>query len=108
MTTYQTGWVVVGSAIINPSVVTYTFSALLNVDSGRTAYVRLYNFTDAVEVNSTSLSSATTTPTEVSASITAGTTTGFPAARKTYLLQLKADAGASSTSAVSCTWAIVQ
>jgi len=52
-------------------------------------------------VATTTLSSGGVVPTLVSVNIVAGTTVGYPASRKTYLVQMHMDAGADPEK-VSC------
>jgi len=107
---YDPGYVTVGAAVIDPSVsssVNFTFAALLDVDAGRTATIRVYNQTDSTVVAGTTLTSVSTIPERVSVALIAGTTVGFPNSQKIYLLQLKADALAGPASVVSCKWAAI-
>jgi len=94
--TSNVAWTTVGARSVDTtSLPTAVFRALIEATTGRTCNVRLYNLEDAVEVDGTSLNSSSVTPELVSASLVAGTTTGFPAnVRRTYLLQIMMDSGA--------------
>ena len=100
----QSSWVTLGAVYFNVTAGTHVFRTMVDATSGRTVYVRLFNMTDAIEVDGTAMSSASVVPIELSVTLTAGGT-GFPAGQKVYLLEAKGDAGVSISSAVSCKWA---
>ncbi len=95
-TTPLTGFDIVGSKVFDrskyPSTFSCMFRARIFASAGMTAQVRLFNFTDSIVVTPTLLSSASTTPTVVTASL--AVPADIPNASKEYEVQLRISAGA--------------
>lgn len=98
--TDQTSFVVVGGRRFNPADFAavsagisrvITFRAEAFATPGMTAQVRLFNFTDGVQVASTVLSTASNTPAALTAVLTVPT--DLPNANKLYEAQLRISAG---------------
>ena len=100
--TAQSSFEVVGACSFNPSTIptgsagitrTIAFRALIFATVGMTPQIRVFNFTDGVQVAATVLSSAVTpnVPTWVTATLTVPT--DLPNAEKTYEAQLRISAG---------------
>ena len=108
--TSNTVWTTVGQASSEPSALgggAFRYSVLLETSTGRTCYSRLYNLSDGVAVDGSALYSVSVVPELRYADITAGTTTGVPASRKTYLVQIRMDGG-TPPDRVACRWAAVE